>query len=204
MKIRLKKYLIIVKSRIRSILFASFLLILVSCSAKQKYEYLSFFFDDVPLPDSTSINIDTSKISGKVNILSNNNTTKAETKPVQVEEPVYTHPPVEDNGCSNCHVIENSYALTEKQPMLCYNCHDDFSKKYKYLHGPALIGSCTACHDPHKSSYKPLIKSPGQDLCYYCHKKEAVLKNMIHSGIDDAKCWDCHNPHGGSDITFMK
>ena len=174
--------------------------IIVSCSAEQRYKYLTIFFDDVEPPDTTSIKIDSSKIAVKNSVDEN----KTEPKTVQPEVIEIKHPPAEEDGCNNCHIIEKSYTLVEKQPKLCYNCHDDFSKKYKELHGPLLVGACTACHDPHKSANKPLIKAPGQELCFFCHQKQDVLRNDIHSSIEDNKCWDCHNPHGGADRTFMK
>ena len=198
MKKNKNKYLYSLINKIKYILFISVLLILVSCSQQKRYEYLSYIFDGVPQPDSTVIISDTNNLATKT-------TSTTNSEPVKVKaDTVYNHPPAEDNGCNNCHEIDKSYALIEKQPTLCFNCHDDFSKKFKELHGPVMVGNCTACHDPHKSEYKPLIKLPGQELCYYCHQKEAVLKNDIHSGIGDTKCWDCHSPHGGSERTFMK
>lgn len=175
------------------------LVLIISCTAKQRYDYLSFFIDDVPPPESSKVGKDTLNTNDNKNALTSN-----QPKANQKIDTIYTHPPAEEESCNNCHVTDNSNALNEKLPKLCYNCHDDFSKKYKFLHGPLLSGGCTECHDPHKSAIKPLLKAQGQDLCFYCHEKESVLKNTIHSDIGDTKCWDCHSPHGGSDRTFMK
>ncbi len=177
------------------ILFISLLILSLSCSSRQSYDVLTIFFDDVPLPDSTKTVKDSTNLAAK---------DTSAVKPAQNAAPEITHPPAEEDGCNNCHDIGNSFALTETPPKLCYTCHDDFNKKFVFKHGPVIIGSCTVCHDPHKSKFSSLLKIDDQNLCYYCHEKESVMKNDIHSDIGETKCWDCHNPHGGSDRTFMK
>ncbi len=109
------------------------------------------------------------------------------------------HSVAETSNCTSCHNPhgeENTYLLKKGS---CYVCHDDFSKTYKYLHGPVSNGLCNACHATHnsKTEYKLLLS--GQNLCFKCHIKKSVLKNENHEGIGDADCIECHNPHGGDD-----
>jgi predicted CXXCH cytochrome family protein len=195
MKFRLKSY----KKKISFVFYGALLISALvfgySCSSQKSYEVLSFFFDDVPLPDSTSVIIDTTNLAleDTINVKS--------MKSALLEQ---THPPAEEGSCNNCHDIGNSFSLIEKQPALCYSCHDDFTKTTTFLHGPLILGNCSFCHDPHKSKFSHFLKLDGQDLCFYCHGKEDVMKNGVHSDIGETKCWDCHNPHGGSDKTFMK
>ncbi len=173
----------------------SILIFLIACSPQKNYQVLTIFFDDVPPPDTTKIVADSTNITNKI---INENDIKKE---LLVEK---THPPAEEGSCNNCHDVGNSFKLNEMLPKLCNNCHEDFSKKNKFLHGPLSVGACTICHDPHKSRFKSFLKQDGQALCYFCHEKESVMKNDIHSTIEDTKCWECHNPHGGNERTFMK
>lgn len=166
-----------------------------SCSPQKRYNFLSSFLDDVPLPDSVKV-INDSLFSLKKDSIPEIKETTAESDII--------HPPAEEGGCKNCHDIGSSFKLIEKVPDLCNNCHDDFKRKNKKLHGPLNVGECSSCHDPHKSRNKKLLNLPGQDLCFYCHTKESVLKNDVHLTIDKTNCWECHNPHGGSDNYFMK
>ncbi len=109
------------------------------------------------------------------------------------------HSIVETSDCTSCHNPhgeDNTFFLVNGS---CYKCHDNFSEKYKFLHGPVAGGFCNSCHDTHnsESDYKLLLS--GQSLCYKCHNKQSILKNENHDGIEDTNCTECHNPHGGDD-----
>ena len=163
---------------------------MIACSPNKKI--LTFFFDGVP---------DSSKVENQSNLLVNNadsndlkNNLIASTK-----EQVFTHSPYKAKDCENCHIKSSMGKYVEEQPTLCYQCHEDFSTKFAYLHGPVSGGACTACHSPHVSKFEKLLLRKGQDLCTKCHSLEMVLKNENHSDIGDTNCTDCHNPHGGSD-----
>jgi predicted CXXCH cytochrome family protein len=166
-------------------------LILFGCSKDIQYKTLTFFFDGVP---------DNYIASGKKDTLLLVDTSKQQVSLLKAPETNrFIHPPYGEKGCSNCHV---DGGFTMPQPKLCYQCHDDFAKKYTYLHGPVAGGYCTSCHHPHMGEKKLLLRK-GQDLCLYCHEKELVFKNENHSGIEDTKCTECHNPHGGNDKTLL-
>jgi predicted CXXCH cytochrome family protein len=168
---------------------------LISCSPQSKHDTLSVFFDGVPDPNAVN-KIDSVQVASIDSL--------ALPDPNRIFEKEFKHQPFADNSCDNCHDQSNSNKLLEKQPNLCYQCHDDYSKKYKVVHGPAASGYCTGCHEPHSSPNEKLIVSDGQKLCYNCHDKTDVMNNEIHQTIDETKCWDCHDPHGGSDRTFLK
>lgn len=79
-------------------------------------------------------------------------------------------------------------------------CHSKMGKD-KFVHGPAAVGDCTACHkgdaDKHKASpakvkFAPIKKS--SDLCYQCHDRKDTMKG-IHPPVKDGKCTGCHSPH---------
>lgn len=155
---------------------------------------MSTLFDGVPDPNAKpllTLKTDTLKTDSLSLDASN----------TQVPGSSVIHEPYKSNDCSNCHV---DGAFTTKQPELCYQCHEDFNKKFKYLHGPVASGGCTACHNPHMSDYKKLLLREGQQLCYYCHDSKDVLKNEAHLDLNGTNCTECHNPHGGEDKYIFK
>ncbi|MCL5991340.1 MAG: cytochrome c3 family protein [Bacteroidetes bacterium] len=175
------------------ILFVLFNFLLTSCSAEKNYETLTFFFDGVPDPNA------------KPSLTDSNKTTKEQNLKQYVKsEEIFTHPPYGDRACENCHDAKSANRLNASEPGLCYQCHDDFSKNLRYVHGPIASGYCTQCHEPHQGKYKNLLIRDGQKLCYYCHEKNDVLENENHTGIEDTKCWDCHDPHGSNEKHFLK
>lgn len=169
-------------------------IVLSSCSPKMKYDTLSIFFDGVPNPDEKKVTKADSVHADSSKIVVAENSTKTN----------FIHPPYEDHNCSGCHNDRESNKVILKQPELCYQCHEDFSGKYKIVHGPAASGYCTECHNPHTSVNPSLLTDNSQRLCLKCHVKSDIEKNEIHNGIGSTVCWDCHSPHGGSDRTLMK
>ncbi|NPA36920.1 MAG: hypothetical protein GXO47_08740 [Chlorobi bacterium] len=150
---------------------------------------MRFFFDGVPVIDTGCVTVVTDTISS---------TDSVYTFLVDPHEIVnYYHVPYKEKLCDACHVQSYMGDLTEKQPALCYQCHEDFADKYKVLHGPVAGGYCTSCHSPHFAKDSTLLIRKGQDLCLYCHKPGVSYDAEIHDGIEDAACTECHNPHGG-------
>jgi predicted CXXCH cytochrome family protein len=152
---------------------------------------LTFFFDGVPSGDSIKSEADANRIN-------ENDSSKVFRSGPFAENSGYTiHYPYREKECASCHDENNKSELVMAMPALCYTCHDDFSKTYKYVHGPVSTGYCTSCHNPHMSKEKKLLIRTGQQLCLFCHDIKAVMKNQEHKDIADTECTLCHNPHGG-------
>ena len=110
------------------------------------------------------------------------------------------HPPFAE-GCENCH--SEGTALSEKDPDLCFMCHDGIKEavaKAKVPH-PALDMGCTSCHTPHASGQAHLIKGPQVKVCGECH---AMDYPIYHGIIEIAGCQVCHEPHGGANPKLLK
>jgi predicted CXXCH cytochrome family protein len=152
---------------------------------------LTFFFDGVPVHDSIDSD---SSIVGSVD---NSNSDVFRANPIMTKADYVVHYPYQEKECLSCHDENSKSELIAKQPDLCYMCHDDFSKIYKYLHGPVAAGYCTACHNPHMSKEQKLLTRSGQQVCLYCHETKDIFKNENHKDIAEAECTICHNPHGG-------
>jgi len=175
------------------VLSICFLISTTSCSSGEGKEVLSFFFDGVEdeIDDKTKDTLLTVKESTD-NLQS-----------TSFIEIINYHEAYTDHQCDNCHESNRSNQLLEPQPTLCYNCHDDFSTQYSFVHGPVASGYCTKCHHPHMSKNQKLLKRTGQAICLMCHERDDVSKNDIHLDIEDTDCTECHNPHGGEDKFLM-
>lgn len=177
-----------------SVILCFLCLVLFSCSSpEQSRKILSFFFDGVPEYDT----IDADVMMSQEGTESGVDTAVIATTS---RRPEYVlHPPYKERMCTTCHLENSLGQLADRQPGLCYMCHEDFSEKYQYIHGPVAAGYCTECHHPHMSKNEKLLIRTGQDLCLFCHDAQHILKGETHEGIEDTSCTECHNPHGSTD-----
>ena len=72
------------------------------------------------------------------------------------------------------------------------------------IHGPVAAGLCNACHLPHKSVNRYLLKLPVREICQYCHNAGDVEKNKAHEKTSHITCQECHNAHGGQTAHLLK
>jgi len=179
-------------------LLSIFLIYVSGCSPAKNYKALSFFFDGVPNPEQI-------KAVQKADSISRQDSASvAQSIGLSAPPPMIYHPPYQEKECATCHDQTSMGKLTEPQPALCYECHEDFSKKYKVLHGPVDGGQCTECHSPHMAENKNLLTRSDQAICLYCHESEDVKKIESHDDIKNLNCIECHNPHGGDDKTLLR
>lgn len=174
------------------------LFILSTCAPIKRHKILSFFFDGVP-PLDTSIKIFTDTI---INNIVSTTDSIVNTKMVTILE--FIHPPYQEKECNNCHNKNLGVVTLYPQPDLCYQCHENISEAYAYVHGPLLGGYCTTCHHPHKAKLNKLLLRTGQQLCLHCHDATLIYNNEMHSDIETTDCTDCHNPHGGDNNYFIR
>jgi predicted CXXCH cytochrome family protein len=131
------------------------------------------------------------------------------------------HPQLEST-CDICHASTGEvhpksnvkgFSLTEKLPVLCFNCHSDFQEhfdSYPSVHGAVKdSASCINCHNPHSSPLKKLLINESNDLCLRCHDKTIAKDSVrisnikqvlsraksVHPPVENGGCVTCHNPH---------
>lgn len=170
----------------------------VGCTATERCKTLSVFFDGVSSDSCKEFvvhNIDSINTDTTSSLLKD--------KSIASKKTVY-HPPYQEKQCVSCHNKNMMGTLNQDMPDLCFQCHEDFNKKYKVLHGPVGGGQCTMCHNPHMTTNKKLLKRTGQSLCLYCHTSEQVMKAEVHKDINEINCTECHNPHGGEDRYVLR
>lgn len=107
-----------------------------------------------------------------------------------------SHPPFADGSCDVCHSSPGSVALTEAQPTLCLNCHEEMSAQMalKTPHAPVTAGTCTVCHSPHTSNENSLLLTNAAALCRDCH--DAAPGKVVHAPYEAGECEKCHAAHG--------
>jgi predicted CXXCH cytochrome family protein len=181
------------KDRIVVWLIVVLVTLLMACSEKVGSGFVKFIFDGVPDKNKK----DTVTAALKSTPDSSKKILKVAAKPAEPE--LYFHPPYKEKACTKCHNDATPGKIVFPQHLVCYTCHEDFKKKYAYVHGPVDGGFCTGCHTPHLSKNKKLLARTGQELCLNCHTKKDILQNEAHADIGSTSCMECHNPHGGSD-----
>ncbi len=87
--------------------------------------------------------------------------------------------------------LDAAYAGT-KESCITDKCHSRMGKE-KFVHGPAAVGDCSACHKQEgKHKFAP-IANVG-DLCYKCHDR-LDTKKAVHKPVKEGKCTKCHDAH---------
>jgi len=188
------------------LLFLSFgiALFAVSCNPHTSHALLSFFFDGVPEPEPQRQSQDTVRVvsAQQVNLLAGQIQHFQDTTVTTLN--LTLHPDYQKKACNKCHEMEHSYRLKNRQPKLCYQCHKPFESRFSHLHGPVAAGFCLACHVPHKSINKALVKMPVQRICRHCHEAGDVNKNEAHKKTSATNCLQCHDAHGGETVNLLK
>lgn len=176
-----------------------------SCSYQSSRSVLSFFFDGVP--DTTSQQKNHITITEVDSVIQEEKVIPAKEQEPKIVE--YSHVPFKEGECNDCHNLSDGSDLLKPQPDLCYECHEDFSKK-RYVHGPVAVGYCLTCHNAHKSTNQFLIIRKGQSLCTFCHTEKIEIAGDNHPIIGEEICWTCHSPHSSenqyliNDVTLAK
>ena len=89
------------------------------------------------------------------------------------------------------HSSDNEKLLTAPADTLCASCHANVSEaaqKSKTQHPPAAGGECTACHNPHGSNVKGMLKDRTDRVCYGCHTdaEARFTKTYTHAPVQTA------------------
>lgn len=116
-------------------------------------------------------------------------------------------------GCTDCHDPHHAkttqFLLKEKQPQLCYGCHQEtkqqFTRTFHHKVNEGLV-KCTDCHNQHGGFLSRQLRatSTGQDVvCYKCHTdKQGPFVYQHHALVEG--CVACHTPHGSSNARLLK
>lgn len=183
---------------INYLLFIIVISLLWTCTPKFSYNARSFLFDGVPNPYEVEVTVIKDSLHTIDSTLVNGISMTS-----FVRNEFNLHTPYGKRECAKCHDRNDMDKPRLPLPDLCNQCHEDYNKTYKILHGPVASGDCTQCHSPHQSKLKNLLLRSGQELCLNCHTTTLVLADKDHENIENTNCTSCHNPHGGNNDTFL-
>jgi len=107
------------------------------------------------------------------------------------------HPPYLHRECAKCHDRGNRMDPQAHYLNACRTCHARFFSK-EVGHFPVVQGDCLACHDPHRTEHRKLLKQALFDTCVDCHDEPEDLSEEAHSGEGVENCTNCHDPHFGT------
>lgn len=173
------------------------LAVYVGCSPEKDYETLSFFFDGVPMPQWMLDQIEKEQQAAAV----------AQGLPEKPKPVTYFyHRPYADRSCFGCHDRTGGFSAPTGGKDLCVTCHDSYFKLEPddWAHGPAYLGECRRCHEPHKSEFAGLLTVKQPDLCYTCHDKSFIQNDSMHSHLpQDVQCSACHDPHAAGNRLLL-
>ncbi len=128
----------------------------------------------------------------------------AHKKPEEVGPAGSIHPPYEEKQCDSCHDQTKQSGLIKPRNEICFICHPDIISGY-YVHGPASVGGCLDCHDPHSTAYPSLLKVDKKTLCAGCHQEKRTAEGLHARAVANGMlCMDCHNPHSGAVPYFLR
>ena len=178
--------------------------LLFGCDPQRRYKILLFFIDGVPEPGSETAEVlpgtEPTQKAVVLTALDKKQMRSTKHKPWQPQKP---------QTCKNCHQRMTSFNKKKQEfkkpiPLLCYDCHDNYSEGVRYVHGPVAVGVCTICHESHQSDYIYLQKELQPKLCLQCHDPEDYHTAQTRLDTEGQLCTDCHNPHGGDKYLFLK
>ena len=69
------------------------------------------------------------------------------------------------------------------------------------VHQPVSEGACLACHGPHASKQKGLVRANMVAACGACHAdtiRRQELSPTKHQPIKQGECTKCHDPHSSN------
>jgi predicted CXXCH cytochrome family protein len=124
----------------------------------------------------------------------------------------YVHGPVAAGACLVCHgdapkhkdnPKKHKFAKLNRVSDVCYQCHEQIQPR-KMMHMPVKDGECAACHNPHASKNKYLLRAKGGELCFTCHDNELIRKRYVHGPAAVGGCIACHEPHSADYDKILK
>lgn len=116
-------------------------------------------------------------------------------------------------SCTDCHdphhAKESEFLMKEKQPVLCYGCHQEikqqFTRTFHHRVNEGLV-KCSDCHNPHGGFLTRQLRATASEdlLCYKCHTDKAGPFVFEHEAVKIEGCVACHTPHGTSNPRLLK
>lgn len=163
---------------------------------EDRYRVLSFFFDGVPVPPGMLGDMPELAEGGPE---AQRRAQANGAAPGAARPAFFYHEPYVDRSCFGCHDRDAGFKVPERGGDVCRSCH---ASHFEYEpgdwgHGPAALGECRLCHQPHKSEHRALLTAEHTSLCLSCHDASGLIDTPHHAtakaGVE--QCGSCHDPH---------
>ncbi|SHI77095.1 doubled CXXCH domain-containing protein [Malonomonas rubra DSM 5091] len=191
------------RRRLLLLFIACALLALAGCDSVARHKVLTTVFDGVPelpqperLCDEYYEQRQAYEASGKI----------LNEKGEVVNDDRSSHKPYAEKACNDCHSSNKDVndGLIAPKRELCGVCHTNFITGLN-VHGPVAVGDCLACHLPHSSNHKALLKEDPDTICATCHQEDRLAAAMHDRFVTkEISCGECHDPHSGDARYFLK
>jgi predicted CXXCH cytochrome family protein len=112
-----------------------------------------------------------------------------------------------EKQCSPCHRLDfTGIAENPAEPgqSPCYVCHGKLMANYRFVHGPAAVWSCTACHETRGAARRLAVLQPDEKVCAQCHENDWRKRKYLHGPTAAGNCTACHNPHASNVNYFLR
>jgi predicted CXXCH cytochrome family protein len=210
-----------IKKGVYFILLAVCVLVAQGCDKYTNYKILTFLFTGVPHPEKQ-----TDLLTMKKQTIAKD--TDGDDQVVNISS---THGPYAAGQCFLCHELNTMAALKKGakgegegasmrfdsnlpgrllSPIekLCLECHPTKSMESAFsqnlwIHGPVSTGTCIACHNPHSTQYRYMLrKGNSNEMCTICHAPGFISQSEDH--IEGKDCISCHNAHLGKNRFLLR
>jgi len=176
---------------------------LLGCSTpEQRYRWLSFFFDGVPVPESMQ-----EAEQAQLDAEPENpwDPASAPAPPERQEIQWVYHRPYVQRSCTACHSEQRGFEAIRSDADLCGRCHPGHLQRREgdWVHGAVLLAGCDLCHEPHKAEFAGLLPMPQADLCFQCHDSSFVRNDPYHRRLEELTCSNCHDPHAAGNRKLL-
>ncbi len=138
----------------------------------------------------------------------------------------FLHRPLKTKDCLICHQIDSTNEshrgrkgahpsvrpfTMEKITELCLSCHEGLKKAFAQksswtIHSAIEERSCIACHSPHGSEHRYLVRKDSiKNLCLSCHDILKGERSSLHSPVSEERgCLNCHTVHYSQHKNLLK
>lgn len=112
-------------------------------------------------------------------------------------------------GCADCHE-RGSLSTKAAGAALCNECHAQQVSRMldaSHVHEPLAEGDCLACHAPHASRRRGLVRGEARLVCGSCHAdtiRRHDQSETKHPPVAEGECSACHDPHSSENALFLK
>lgn len=191
------------KQSLLLLLVVGLLLLPVGCDSVSRHKVLTTVFDGVPeLPQPDKLCDEYYEQRKAYEAQGKTLNVAGE----EVSEERSSHKPYAEKACNDCHSGNKNVndGLIAPKRELCGVCHTDFVTGLN-VHGPVAVGDCLACHLPHSSNHKALLKEDPDKICATCHQESRLAAAMHDRFVaKNISCGECHDPHSGDAHYFLK